>query len=454
MKWKSVIIFLAGMGLLLSACDPVPAEQPGEEPPAEAEPYGEFIGSFYVENRNLTIRLYDITNLYKEVSYLGQAVPVNHMRYEDLPEKLQETAKSYALAAGTQVYRMRWNGETVYHLLCPVMEESRGVFKPTGERIVFPQIDDYYRFLQEQSEEACLLIINAQLEKNADGAPNLLVGTWKMDWEHLHHDIAPGNSGIDGQVSLYSELPFSITEVCHFEADGTGYLRSVKTFNSGETEVAYDPFKYWLTNYQADADGSNYQGYSYVCQFEAGDIIEYTARSYDSFERVFDRAFTFVTYPWYRQKADTFSGNNGGPKYGNPGKDDNNPIVGRWTGTGINAAGTFGINTYTWVFRQDGTGYLLIGRELSQSFAYTSEGNDAALQLSIYKYDTGFYIQDGFWKEGDKTYSFVSNPVPGGKVMKARIYDNGNSLELEGWSQLAADQSKTPIVFQRVACGD
>ena len=270
-----------------------------------------------------------------------------------------------------------------------------------------------------------------------------------MDWEHLHHDITPNNSGIDEQVTLYDELPFSITEVCHFEADGTGYLRSVKTFKNGNKEVSLDPFNYWLTDYHTVAGYSNYQGYSYVCCFAAGDTIEYRARSYDTFGKTFDRGFTFVTYPWYKQKSDPFSSKKGDPKYGNPGKDKKSSIVGRWTGIGLSAANSFGINPYTWVFRSDGTGYELLGRKIYQSFAYTVEGNDDALQLTIYKYDTGFYIDDGFWKEGDWTYSYVSQPTPKGKTMKAIIYNDGNSLELQGFNNLAADMSTTPIVFQR-----
>ena len=35
--------------------------------------------------------------------------------------------------------------------------------------------------------------------------------------------------------------------------------------------------------------------------------------------------------------------------------------------------------------------------------------------------------------------------------MKAKVYNDDNSLELQGWTNLAADQSLTPIVFQRVS---
>ena len=451
---KSVrFILLSYLMVLLFGCNPIPAIDPAIDPgekPEEPEPYGELIGTFYVENRNMTFCLYDITDLYEEVCYVSWAVPVNHTRYDSLPKDLKETVKTYGLMSSTQVYKMKWRGETVYHLFCLVMDDYNGVYKPSGERITFKTLQEYYQFLQEVTDVNCLLLIDTEVVKNAEGAPNLLVGDWQMDWKHLHHDITPNNSGIDDQVALYDGLPFSITEVCHFEANGTGYLRSVKTFKNGNKEVSIDPFSYWLTDYQTGPSSGNYQGYSYVCRFTAGDIIEYTARSYDTFGKTFDRGFTFVTYPWYKQKSDPYSNKKGEPKYGVPERDNSSSIVGRWTGIGFSAAGSFGKHSYTWVFRSDGTGYELLGRKIYQSFAYTVEGDNDALQLTIYKYDTGFYIQDGFWKEGDWTYSFVPQPTPKGKVMKARIYDNGNSLELEGFNNTRADLSQTPIVFQRV----
>lgn len=438
-KYTHVLALLG----LLAACHPTQQEiEPTEEPPAAEQPYGDLIGTYFVEGRNLTLSLYDITSLYKDVCYIGWSVPVLHTRYESLPVALKETVKSYGLSSGTQVYSMQWKGETVYHLICRVREDNTGVYRSSGERVRFENFEDYLQFLQEISDIHCLLVMNTEVVKNAEGAPNMLPGTWQMDWKHLHHDISPTNSGTDEQVTLYDGLPFSITEICHFEADGTGYLRSVKTYKNGQTEVACDPFKYWLTDYQTDETG--YQGYSYVCRFEAGDIIEYTARSHDGFEKVFDRVFTFVTYPWYRTKTDPYANEQGSPKYGNPGKDSESPLVGRWTGEGVHAANVFGIQRYTWVFRKDGTGYLLSGRQMSEAFAYTLEGN----LLTIYKYDTGFFINDGFWKDGDHTYSFVPEPTPEGKVITIKI--DGNRLELEGWNNTAADLSRTPIEFTRV----
>lgn len=453
---KPFILYLSFLATLLIACGRIEDNPGGELPILPDGSYGEEIGTFYVENREITLRLMDITSLYQdqEVGYIvlrsiGRAVPVNHVSYQNLPEALREIVKAYALGAPTQVYQMIWRGETVYHLISFVYDDINGVYKPSGERIVFSTMGDFFQFLQEIRDVKCLLLLEPEVVKSAEGAPNFLEGTWQSDWLHLHHDISGGNSsGIDDQVQLYADFPFSITEVCHFKKDGTGYLRTVKTLKNGQQEVAYDPFNYWLTDYQFTSSG--YKGYDYLCVFAAGDTIEYTARSWDDFGYVFDRTFTYVTYPWYKQPSDPLSNKKGDPKYGVPAKDHQSPIVGRWTGRGFSAALTFGLSSYTWVFRSDGTGYLLSGRKFNQSFAYTVEGPSDNLLVTLYKYGTGFSIEDGFWQEGDWTYSYTPQPVPKGQPMQARIYDGGNCLELEGWTFRAADMSSTPIVFHRV----
>ena len=449
MKHKRFLyICLAVLAVLSFACDPIEDIDDDSEP-VSPDASGNIIGIFYVENRNMNLRLVDVTDQYQQVHYMSQAVPVDHLRYNNLPKGLRETVKSYGLSGQTRVFRMKWKGETVYHLICTAIDDIGAVYKASGTKVPFAKAEDFIQFLKEISDVNCILLIDVEVVKNAEGAPNRLIGTWQMDWVHLHHDIIPNS--IDEQVALYDDLPFTITEVCRFKEDGTGYLRSVKTFKNGDQEVALDPFTYQLTDFNTNGSGSSaYQGYYYLCCFAAGDTIEYTARSRDGFSKVFDRAFTFVTYPWYKTDSDSFSDKNGDPKYGIPGKDSHSTIVGRWTGYKDDAAFPFGKTQYTWVFRNDGTGYLLVGRQFYQSFAYTSEGADDNLQLTIYKYDTGFFISDGFWTVGDGTYSYASQPTPKGNPMKARIYGNGDSLELEGWNNRAADLSQTPVVFQRV----
>lgn len=84
------------LAVLLQGCEQI--ENGGKVPP-EPESYGELIGTFYEEGRNMTLRLMDITGLYQEVAYLTGAVPVNHTRFDELPTQLKETVKSYGLAS-------------------------------------------------------------------------------------------------------------------------------------------------------------------------------------------------------------------------------------------------------------------------------------------------------------------------------------------------------------------
>lgn len=449
MKMKRYLkIWVACVVLLTAACTTADSLDEDYVP----EEGTELIGTFFVENRQMTLRLIDITSQYDMVGYQGKAVPVQHTSFDNLPEGLKETVKNWALSAQTQVYRMKWKGEEIYHLLCLFMDENTGVYRKSGERVAFASMTEYMQFLQEASDICCILLIDVEVVRSADGAPNLLVGTWQTDWRHLHHDVGVTGTGIDDQVPLYADLPFSITEICQFEKDGTGYLRSIKTYRDGTQEMALDPFTYKMTDYlKQESEGSTYQGYYYKCFFAAGDTIEYTARTRDGFNRVFDRYFAYVTYPWYRLVSDPYDGKTGSPKYGRPQKSKQTPIVGRWSGNCDGAAMVFGKHTYHWVFRADGTGYQLQDQSFMQSFAYTVDSVQGEnLELTIYKYDTGFTIDDGFWTSGDFRYHFVSKPVPQGKGMKAKLYGGGDKLEIEGWTVRAADYSVLPIVFRRI----
>ncbi len=446
---RSLSIITVCACTLFFSCEKEPGNNAGAgNLPTEPEPYENLIGTYYVENREMTLKLYDITYLYQKVVFAPYTVPVSHTEFDNLPKELKETVKNRALGADTQVYRMKWNGETVYQLICLVYDDDTGVFKESGERIYFNTLQEYSDFRMSVTDIECLILIKTIVKKDPSGATDLLTGTWMTDWEHLHHDIVM-NSGIDDQVALYDNLPFSITEVCKFNKDGSGYLRTVKTYKSGRQTASLDPFKYYITDYHGSSSGS-YKGFYYLCQFEAGDVIEYSARSYNNFTASFDRAFTFVTYPWYKKKSDPLSKVNGEPKFFNPGTDKENPVVGRWSCCEYDAYQSFGKNEFTFVFRPDSTGYLLDGRVFVESFAYTLDDIEGQKYITLYKYDNGFYINDGFWQKGDASYSFVKQPVPGGKTYKTKIYDNGDSMELQGWTVITADQQAKPVVFKRV----
>ena len=438
------ILWLVCAAALMGGCTPVPQNNGEEEPGSE----GELIETVYEEGRNMTLDLLDITGFFNEVCYRNYEVPVKHTAFDNLPNGLRPIVRQFGIAGQTAVFRMKWKGETVYHLLCLYVDENICVYKASGDRVRFSSSAEYAQFLKDITDVTCLLIIDPKVVKNAAGAPNLLVGTWQTDWTHLHHVDDTSIDFSDDQVVLYDELPFNITEVSHFNADGTGYLRTVKTFKNGDKEVALDPFTYYLTDYNTSG---NYKGYYYVCCYAAGDTIEYTARSRNGFERTSDRAFVFVTYPWYKKNSDAFAAEDGTPKYRNPAKNSKSLIEGRWTGIRTCAIPIFGITRNTWVFRGDGTGYLLIDKLFSESFVYTVKGTGNEFQLTIYKYDTGFTADDGFWTEDDWSYTYVPSPTPKGRIMRAKIYQDGERLELEGDDNqnFAADGSKTPVIYKR-----
>ena len=120
MTKNAFLLCLVCLTSVLSCSDPIDVIHGGGEPPVlYEETYGEEIGTYYVENRNMTLRLMDITSLYEEVGYMSWAVPVSHVSYQNLPETLRETVKGYALGSPTQVYQMKWHRETVYHICIP-----------------------------------------------------------------------------------------------------------------------------------------------------------------------------------------------------------------------------------------------------------------------------------------------------------------------------------------------
>jgi hypothetical protein len=194
MKMKRYLkIWVACVVLLTAACTTADSLDEDYVP----EEGTELIGTFFVENRQMTLRLIDITSQYDMVGYQGKAVPVQHTSFDNLPEGLKETVKNWALSAQTQVYRMKWKGEEIYHLLCLFMDENTGVFRKSGERVAFASMTEYMQFLQEASDICCILLIDVEVVRSADGAPNLLVGTWQTDWRHLHHDV-----GVTSSVSI------------------------------------------------------------------------------------------------------------------------------------------------------------------------------------------------------------------------------------------------------------
>ena len=371
------------------------------------------------ERNGIKMHLIDITERFMGAQYNGKSVPVTHIELEKLPIAVQPIAKNWGSAGGVaKVFRIEYKGETYYDISSLFQSSVFNIFNNNGERCDF-----YSDIADEVKGVCCILVLDTETIKSAEGAPNYLVGIWQNDWQHVKHYYG------DAYINLYPDLPFSITEVMQLNDDFTGYLRTVKSYKDGNKEVALDPFRYELTDYHG-GEQYGYHGYSYKCYFDAGDVIEYTQRSYDNMQTL-EYIRSIAYFPWFKQASDQFESLevNAGRKYGLPAKDDNNPIVGRWTG-GKDSEYLMKTISTTWVFRSDNTGYRLLGEQYSAPFAYTVSYSGSDAELTIYEYNTGFTVEDGFVKSLEDL-SFDPTILPKGKVIKAKV--NGNSLELDGW---------------------
>ena len=278
------------------------------------------------ERNGIKLQVLDITEWFSETTYREQTVPVKHVQFERLPAAIQEIAEKYGSDLLTKVYRMTYKGTYIYDFSSLLSSSSWNLYTEQGEQYKNQGVT-FDQMLSEATDICCVLVLNVEVVKDATNVPNRLVGIWQNDWQHLVHD-----QGERDIVALYPDLPFSITEVMNFQKDGTGYLRTVKIFKDGRTDVAYDPFRYELTDYHG-GDEYGYHGYYYKCYYEAGDVIEYLGRSYDNIQTLLALR-CMVNYPWFRQTNDQYESLpvNVGLKYGTPAKDASNPIVGKWSG--------------------------------------------------------------------------------------------------------------------------
>lgn len=378
------------------------------------------IGQF--ERNGIKLRVIDITRRFTEAKYWQQSVPVSHVPMEQLPEAIKEKVYMWGMSSLTKLFRLEYNGKTYYDINSFLSSSMFNLFDSEGNP--FASSDDLEKITSE-STATCILVLNVETIKNADDAPNYLVGIWQNDWQHL----IQGFEKEQAIVELYPNLPFSITEVIRFREDGTGYLRTIKEYKDGQKDITLDPFNYELTDYHG-GDSYGYHAYSYLCHFEAGDDIEFSSRMNDS-KQVIVPYNAWVNYPWFRQTKDDYESLevNAGQKYGVPAKDNANPIVGRWTGSDTSDA-LMNTVTTTWVFRSDSTGYLLLDQRFSEPFVYTIDYQGSEAELTIYKYNTGFAVSDGFANDTAHTV-FDPTILPQGMTIKATF--KNDTLELEGW---------------------
>lgn len=383
------------------------------------------VGQF--ERDGVRLRVIDITRRFTEADYWQRSIPVSHVPMELLPEAIKEKVYLWGMSGLTKLFRLEYNGNTYYDMSSLLSSSMFNIYDSEGNPFV--SYDDLEK-IKNEATASCILVLNVETIKNVDDAPNYLVGIWQNDWQHLMHD------NIKADVALYPELPFSITEVMRLNDDGTGYLRTVKTYKDGQNEIALDPFRYELTDYHG-GEQYGYHGYYYTCYFEAGDIIGYLERSYDGMQTMAPARY-LAYYPWFKQTEDAFASEevNAGQKYGVPAKDSNSPIVGRWTGGEYSEYLMRTIST-TWVFRKDNTGYRLLDGQYNTPFAYTVNYNGSDAEVTIYKYNTGFTVDEGFAKN-IADLSFDPTILPKGTTIKARL--NGNSLELDGWGSFSRQE--------------
>jgi len=377
------------------------------------------------ERNGLKLQVVDITDQFESATYDGKRIPVSHVFVEQLPTAIQEKAINAGAALSTRVCRIEYEGEYYYDIYSLLSSTITNIFDSNGERCTFNSSDDYWALMNNAKDISCILVLTSQAVKSAEGAPNYLVGYWQTDWQHLTK-----SGGQQATVALYPDLPFSITEVLSFNDDGTGYLRTVKAYKDGSNEVALDPFSYVLTDYHG-GEQYGYQGYYYKCYFAAGDAIEYLVRSYDNMQTL-NGSGSIVNYPWFRQTGDAFESLpvNAGQKYRRPGRDEKSPVVGRWKGSFQDT--TLGAPySFTWVFRSDNTGYRLWNDQYDVPFAYTVSYKGDEAELTIYKYNSGFTVNEGFAKS-ITDLTFDPTILPKGETIKAKV--SGNTLEMEGWN--------------------
>ena len=440
--WTMLLVFPC-LAMLLSTCNKDDGEKGTQPPTDNPQPKkGEtIVVGEYEWSEGKRGKLLDITSYYNSICYVyplsGKAV--KHIAFENLPQGMKETVRDWGIAFPTRVFRTQWKGETVYHLLSALQDEDYGVYHESGENCrLYLDPEQYVAFIEEQKGTECVLILKGEIIKDSSGAKNELVGLWCHDWQHLTYSTI-NDHGTD-VVQLYPNLPFSMTEVCQFEENGKGRLMTEKTYNDGRKEVCVDHFKYEVTDYTSP------NSYEYRCYFEAGDTIDYLARSRDGF-KTFNRASYFVNYPWRAISSYDYDEKSvGGAKYGTPQPDANNRIVGRWEGGSMDYMLATGGSCSTWVFRSDLTGYLMLDGLFQYSFVYTVNESKNEAQVTIYKYDIGFTTEEGFCNNPEEI-AYDSTILPKGVTMKAKFTDN--LLELEGWEWSDANYVFHSIVFHR-----
>ena len=118
---------------------------------------------------------------------------------EQLPSSIQGLL---IIGTGSIVCRMEHKGEYYYDIYSIVSSAMFNIYNSEGERHNFQSQADFESFMSKATDISCILVLTTEPVKNAEGAPNYLVGYWQTDWQHLTHD------GRQATVALYPNLPY------------------------------------------------------------------------------------------------------------------------------------------------------------------------------------------------------------------------------------------------------
>ena len=136
------------------------------------------------ERNGLKLQVVDITEQFESATFFDKKVSVNHVFVEQLPAAIQKLAINYGESSGTRVCRMEYEGEVYYDIYSVFSSSWTNFFNSNGERHYFQDEG----FLSKAKDVSCILVLTKEPVKNAEGAPNYLIGYWQTDWQHLVHD--------------------------------------------------------------------------------------------------------------------------------------------------------------------------------------------------------------------------------------------------------------------------
>ena len=139
----------------------------------------------YFERNGIKFHLIDITERFvKALYYDDQFVPVTHVNLEALPDPIQTIARSWGQSGSvTKVFRLEYEGEAYYEIRNLLMSSISDFYDSKGERCNIPD----YKSVTEGA--CCILVLDTEIVKSAEGAPNYLIGIWQKTYDTFANPI-------------------------------------------------------------------------------------------------------------------------------------------------------------------------------------------------------------------------------------------------------------------------